>query len=132
MGLLYAESSDDGSTFGLGGLLGGPASAVALVTPQFVADPAGGLNLSYYNVMVDSTAYLVGRASDPSALGDPYTFLTPKAKTLATMANDLTETAPTRLGDYTGLAATATTLFASYVDNNYGASRIRVHVAPLF
>ena len=105
----------------------------AVGNPQLVADAAGGFDLAYYMSDQGAGSYRWGRAPSGAAFGDPSntTFEPSLATTVAAVDFDVSLTDSTRLGDYTGLAATATTLFTSYVDNASGASHIRVHVAPL-
>lgn len=130
-GIAYAESVNGGASFvyeGSFNLVCNACDGSAAQNPQFIADPAGGYDLTYYdlaNVQQTSGLYMWGRSPQPM----PLTF-TPGVNIQA-INFDVSRTDMSRLGDYTGLAATATNVYMSYVDNTSGNSHVRVHVAPL-
>jgi hypothetical protein len=127
---VYAVSTNGGTSFP-GNFYGGDGILNAtMAIPRFVADGAGGFDLVLYEGYGDGSAqggYLWGRGTISQQGAVPPSFTTIESPLVYLMSrND-----PRRLGDYTGLADTATTLFTSYVDNTSGASHVRVHVAPL-
>jgi hypothetical protein len=131
----YTESVDDGETFDLShtSLVVAGTANDAIATLQLTGDAAGGFDLVYYWIHGGAISYRSGRAPNGAAFGTPNanTFDPHDAATIAQVSYDVSRTSHTRLGDYTGLAATTTTLHTSYVDNTSGASHIRVHAAPL-
>jgi hypothetical protein len=130
--LAYAESVNGGATFGTNDTKLLSATGTFL-NPQLIGDPAGGYDLSYYEGSMDGDtkgAFAFGRSAVPMPLS--YT----PATTVATVELDLSRTDELRLGDYTGLGATSTSVFMSYVaneavNNTATTSHVRVHVAPI-
>ncbi len=116
-------SANDGMTFSMSPTfrvwVDGSNPWMSFLNPQLVADPNEVSYVAFDGNDGSHSAHTTGQLS-----------LVQTTDT-ATIDLDLSCTDATRLGDYTGLAATTTTLYTSYVDNTSGASHIRVHAAPL-
>ena len=130
--LSWTDSVNDGTTFDLSNtaLIDLTGNDV-LANPQLIGDGAGGFDLAYCVVDQGVGSYQWARAPSALSFGNGTSFAPSSTGLVAGVDFDASRTDSTRLGDYTGLAASATTLFTSYVDNSLGASHIRVHVAQL-